>query len=56
MLDQIINDGAKEGSDEHYYATQLLKKKGIRDVFITMETSNGRLNRLRMAWEDKNTH
>jgi hypothetical protein len=27
MLDQVINDGAEEGSDDHYYATQLLIKK-----------------------------
>ncbi|OEL29941.1 hypothetical protein BAE44_0009040 [Dichanthelium oligosanthes] len=29
MLEQVIKDGAKECSDEHYYATQLLKKKRI---------------------------
>lgn len=27
MLDQVIKDGAEEGSDEHFYATQLLKKR-----------------------------
>ncbi|CAD6244467.1 unnamed protein product [Miscanthus lutarioriparius] len=36
MLEQVINDGAEEGSDEHYYATQLLKKKENRDVFVTL--------------------
>ena len=30
MLEQVINDGAEEGSDEHYYATQFLKKKENR--------------------------
>jgi hypothetical protein len=56
MLDQVIKDGAEEGSDEHYYATQLLIKKEYRDVFITLKTSNGRLNWLRRAWEDSKKH
>jgi hypothetical protein len=34
MLEQVMNDGAEEGSDEHYYATQLLKKKENRDMFV----------------------
>ncbi|PVH33477.1 hypothetical protein PAHAL_8G009400 [Panicum hallii] len=38
MLDQMIKDGAEEGSDEHYYTTQLLIKKEYRDVFITLKT------------------
>ena len=54
MLEQVISDGAEEGSDEHYYATQLLKKKKNCDVFITLKTPNGRLNWLRRAWEDRN--
>ena len=49
-------DGAEEGSDEHYYATQLLKKKENRDVFITLKTPNGRLNWLRRAWEDQKNY
>jgi hypothetical protein len=52
ILDEVIKDGAEEGSDEHYYATQLLIKKEYRDIFITLKTSNGRLNWLRRAWED----
>ncbi|TVU33830.1 hypothetical protein EJB05_15641, partial [Eragrostis curvula] len=47
MLNQVINDGAEEGSDEHFYATQLLQKKENRDVFITLKTPNGRMNWLR---------
>jgi hypothetical protein len=54
MLEQIINDGAEEGSDEYYYATPNLTKKENRDVFITLKTPNGRLNWLRRAWEDQN--
>jgi hypothetical protein len=53
MLEQVMNDGAEEGSDEHYYATQLLKKKENRDVFVTLKTPSGRLNWLRRAWEDR---
>lgn len=53
MLYQVINDGAEEGSDEHYYATQLLIKKEYRDVFSTLKTPNGRLNWLRRAWDDR---
>jgi hypothetical protein len=49
MLDQVIKDGAEEGSDKYYFATQLLIKKEYRDVFITLKTSNERLNWLRRA-------
>jgi hypothetical protein len=52
MLDQVIKDGAEEGSDEPYYVTQLLIKKEYHDVFITLKTSNGRLNWLMRAWAD----
>jgi hypothetical protein len=48
-----MNDGVEEGSDEHYYATQLLKKKENCDVFVTLKTPSGRLNWLRRAWEYK---
>ncbi|CAD6225038.1 unnamed protein product [Miscanthus lutarioriparius] len=54
MIDQVIEDGAEEGSDEHYYATQLLMKKEYRDMFSTLKTPSGRLGWLRRAWEDKN--
>ncbi|CAN6202083.1 unnamed protein product [Urochloa humidicola] len=51
LLDLVIQDGADESSDEHFYATQLLRKKENRDVFVTFKTPNGRLNWLRRAWE-----
>ncbi|CAO2192939.1 unnamed protein product [Urochloa humidicola] len=54
MMEQVIEDGAEEGGDEHYYATQLLKTKENRDMFQTLKTPNGRLNWLRRAWEDRN--
>lgn len=53
MLDQVIKDGSEEGSDAHYYDTQLLKKKENRGVFITMKTSIERINCLKKAWEDR---
>jgi hypothetical protein len=53
MLEQVMYDGAEEGSDEHYYATQLLKKKENCDVFVTLKTPSGRLNWPRRAWEDR---
>jgi hypothetical protein len=53
MLYQVIEGRAEEGSDEHYYSTNLLVKKEYRDVFITLKTPNGRLNWLRRAWEDR---
>jgi hypothetical protein len=53
MLETVMNDGVEEGSDEHYYATQLLKKKENCDVFVTLKTPSGRLNWLRRAWEYK---
>ena len=56
MLEQVINDGAEEGSDEHFYATQLLIKKENRDVFITLKTPNGMLSWLRRAWENRKKH
>ena len=53
MLDLVIQDRAEESSDEHFYATQLLRKKENRDVFVTLKTPNGRLNWLRRAWEER---
>ncbi|CAL5075900.1 unnamed protein product [Urochloa decumbens] len=50
LMDLVIQDGAEEDSDEHFYATQLLKKDN-RDVFMTLKTSHGRLNWLRRAWD-----
>jgi hypothetical protein len=43
LLDIVIQSGVAEGSDEQYYATQLLIKKEYRDVFITFKTLAGRL-------------
>jgi hypothetical protein len=53
LLDVVIESGAAEGSDGHYYATQLLIKKEYRDVFITLKTPTGRLTWLKRTWEDR---
>ena len=53
MIDLVIEAGAEEGSDEHFYATQLLIKKEYRDVFHTLKTPHGRLAWLTRTWEEK---
>jgi hypothetical protein len=42
QLQQIIEDGAAEGSDIHFLATHLLMEKRYRDVFATLKTKEGR--------------
>jgi Na+-transporting NADH:ubiquinone oxidoreductase subunit NqrA len=53
LLDVVIESGAAEGSDEHYYATQLLIKKEYRDVFITLKTPTGRFTWLKRTWKER---
>ncbi|KAG8061255.1 hypothetical protein GUJ93_ZPchr0003g17731 [Zizania palustris] len=53
LLDQVIDAGAIEGSDEYFFATQLLIKKQFRDVFVTLKTPEGRLAWLRRTWNEK---
>jgi len=53
MLEIVENDGAEEGSEEHFYATQLFMKKECRDVFNFLKTSKGRLAWLKRTWEEK---
>jgi hypothetical protein len=52
LLDVVIKSGTAEGSDGHYYATQLLIKKEYCDVFITLKTPTGRLTWFKRTWED----
>jgi hypothetical protein len=42
QLQQVIEDGAPEGSDLHFFATHLLMEKKYRDVFATLKTKEGR--------------
>jgi hypothetical protein len=53
MLQSVIEAGACEGSDEHFYATQLLIKKEFRDVFVTLRTPEGKLGWLKRTWEER---
>jgi hypothetical protein len=55
MLESVIEAGACEGSDEHFYATQLLVKKEYRDVFTTLKTPAGKLAWLKRTWEERKT-
>jgi hypothetical protein len=51
QLQQVIEDGATEGSDLHFFATQLLIDKRRRDVFATLKNKEGRNAWLRRAYE-----
>jgi hypothetical protein len=50
-LQQVIEDGAPEGSDLHFFATHLLMENRYRDVFATLKTKEGRNAWLRRAYE-----
>ena len=57
MVAQIVQDGAKPGMLEYFYATQLFILQEYRDVFICLEedaTQAQRLDWLRMTWEQHN--
>jgi hypothetical protein len=51
QLEQVIKDGAEEGSDLHFFTTHLLMEKRYRDVFATLMTKEGRNAWLRRAYE-----
>jgi hypothetical protein len=51
QLNQVLEDGATEGSDSHFFATQLLIDKRHRDVFATLQTKEGRTAWPRRAYE-----
>ncbi|XP_062188876.1 uncharacterized protein LOC133892176 [Phragmites australis] len=44
---------AVEGSDEHFMATKLFVKAGNREIFLTFETNEGRLNWLKRCYEER---
>jgi hypothetical protein len=52
QLNQVLEDGATEGSDLHFFATQLLIDKRHCDVFATLRTKEGRTSWLRRAYEN----
>lgn len=51
QLEQVIEDGATEGSDLHFFMMQLLIHKHHRDVFVTLKTKDGRVTWPRRAFE-----
>jgi hypothetical protein len=51
QLEQVIEDGATEGSDLHFFVMQLLIHKHHRDVFVTLKTKDGRATWPRRAFE-----
>jgi hypothetical protein len=51
QLQQVIEDGAAEGSDLNFFATHLLMEKHYRDVFATLKTKEGRNAWLCRAYE-----
>ena len=53
MLEAVIEAGAEEGSDVHFYATQLLIKKEFHDVFATLKKPEVRLSWLKRTWEER---
>jgi hypothetical protein len=57
MVALISNDGAKPGSKEYFYATQLFIIQEYRDVFTCLEeeaTPSQRLDWIKMTWEQHN--
>jgi hypothetical protein len=49
----LVKDaGAKEGSNEHYIATQLFKNATNHEIFLTFETNEGRFNWLKRCYEE----
>ena len=51
QLQQVIEDGAPEGSDLHFFATHLLMEKRYRDVFATLKTKEAMNAWLRRAYK-----
>ena len=56
VMAMVIADGAKPGSDEHFYATFLFMEKKYRDVFstFTAHESVARLGWIKRMWELNN--
>jgi hypothetical protein len=46
QLNQVLEDGATEGSELYFFATQLLTDKRHRDAFATLRTKEGRKDSL----------
>nr|XP_025882268.1 zinc finger CCCH domain-containing protein 42 isoform X4 [Oryza sativa Japonica Group] len=47
IMELIVNAGAEEGSDEHFIATLLFIKPEYREIFLTLNSPQGRLRWLK---------
>uniref|UniRef100_A0A453IX17 Uncharacterized protein n=2 Tax=Aegilops tauschii subsp. strangulata TaxID=200361 RepID=A0A453IX17_AEGTS len=58
VMAMVIADGAKPGSDEHFYASHLLLEKKNRDVFTSFKghKPSERLAWIRRMWELNNNN
>ncbi|KAJ1259629.1 hypothetical protein BS78_10G170200, partial [Paspalum vaginatum] len=52
VMDLVVACGAPIGSNEHYIATNLFVKKEQREMFLTLDTHESRINWLRRKYED----
>jgi len=53
LMDQAVNAGASEGSDEHFMATQLFVKRENRAVFRSIKTNEGKVAWLKRMYEER---
>ena len=53
LMDQVVNAGAREGSDEHFIATQLFVKRENHAVFCSIKTNEGKVAWLKRMYEER---
>ena len=53
LMDQAVNAGASEGSDEHFMATQLFVKRENRAMFRSIKTNVGKVAWLKRMYEER---
>ena len=53
MMNMVIADGAKPGSDVHFYASYLMLERKYRDIFVTFKDHepSARLRWIERTWE-----
>ncbi|EEC80722.1 hypothetical protein OsI_23177 [Oryza sativa Indica Group] len=53
IMELVVDAGAVEGSDEHFMATLLFIKPEYREIFLTLDTREGRLGWLKRMYKVK---
>ncbi|XP_062217585.1 zinc finger CCCH domain-containing protein 43-like [Phragmites australis] len=53
LIEQAVNAGAYEGSDEHFMATKLFIKQEYRAVFKSFKTNEGKVAWLKRMYEER---